>query len=126
MLCLLTGVAGSGKTHTKHLLFGKNPPEVRASREASLTIIVCKTGEQFQEVNINVLDKVLATEIASGINLEKRTFLLVLLVLELNQVEGERVQELVHNLPAINPLSNPTPYIPQYGASPDNIVQQLT
>ena len=77
MVCLLTGIAGSGKTHTKHLLFKKSPPENRTSTDLAerpvRAVIVSKTGEQFQEVNIDELDKILANEIAAGIRLENRT-----------------------------------------------------
>ena len=31
VVCLLVGVAGAGKTHTKHLLFRWTPPEFRNS-----------------------------------------------------------------------------------------------
>ena len=64
VVCLLIGVAGSGKTHTKHLLFKKNPPKNRTSTPIAerpvRAVIVCRTGEQFQEVNIDELDHILA------------------------------------------------------------------
>ena len=31
VVCLLVGVVGAGKTHTKHLLFRWDPPECRHS-----------------------------------------------------------------------------------------------
>jgi len=116
VLCLLTGVAGSGKTHTKHLLFGKNPPEDRTSTPLAerpvRAVIVCKTSEQFQEVNIDELDKVLANEIAAGVQLENRTSLLCATCFG-NTVEGGvGPQSRLHS----NPLSIHTSHTPHYKA----------
>ena len=107
MVCLLTGIAGSGKTHTKHLLLKKKPPKNRTSTDLAerpvRAVIVSKMGEQFHEVNIDELDKILANEIAAGIRLRNRTSLLCATCFG-NQAEGESMQSL---LPT-NPLSNPT------------------
>ena len=116
VLCLLTGVAGSGKTHTKHLLFGKNPPEDRTSTPLAerpvRAVIVCKTSEQFQEVNIDELDKALANEIAAGVQLENRTSLLCATCFG-NTVEGGvGPQSHLHS----NPLSIHTSHTPHYRA----------
>ena len=111
MVCLLTGIAGSGKTHTKHLLFKKSPPENRTGTDLAerpvRAVIVSKTGEQFQEVNIDELDKILANEIAAGIRLENRaSFPCPTGFVNQAQDESVGISPCSH-LPS-NALSNPT------------------
>ena len=78
MVCLLVGVAGTGKTHTKNLLFGWAPPEFRDSTPLAArpiqAIRVRKStqGGQLQEVDPDQLDKMLADTVATGVTLEKR------------------------------------------------------
>ena len=79
MVCLLVGVAGAGKTHTKHLLFRWAPPESRNSTPLAarpLQAIRVRTnaqGGQLQKVDPDQLDKILADTVAKGgVRLEKR------------------------------------------------------
>ena len=72
VVCLLVGVAGAGKTHTKHLLFRWAPPESRNSTPLAarpLQAIRVRTstqGGQLQEVDPDQLDKILADTVAKG------------------------------------------------------------
>ena len=82
VVCLLVGVAGAGKTHTKHLLFRWAPPESRnstplAARPVQAIRIRASTqGGQLQEVTPDQLDKILADTVAKGgVSLERTTFL---------------------------------------------------
>ena len=79
VVCLLVGVAGAGKTHTKHLLFGWAPPEFRnstplAARPVQAIRVRANTqGGQLQEVDPEQLDQILAGTVAKGgVPLEKR------------------------------------------------------
>ena len=79
MVCLLVGVAGAGKTHTKHLLFGWAPPEFRNSTPLAakpiqaIRVRASTQGGQLQEVNLEQLDQILADTVAKGgVPLEKR------------------------------------------------------
>ena len=81
VVCLLVGVAGAGKTHTKHLLFRWAPPESRNSTPLAarpLQAIRVRTstqGGQLQEVDPDELDKILACTVADGgVPLENTTF----------------------------------------------------
>ena len=78
-MCLLVGVAGTGKTHTKHLLFGWAPPESRNSTPLAarplkaIRVRANAQGGQLQEVDPDQLDKILADTVAKGgVHLEKR------------------------------------------------------
>ena len=79
VVCLLVGVAGAGKTHTKHLLFRWAPPESRnstplAARPVRAIRISTQDG-QLQEVDPDELDKILASTVAKGgVPLEKGNF----------------------------------------------------
>ena len=79
VVCLLVGVAGAGKTHTKHLLFRWAPPECRNSTPVAvrpvqaIRVQVTTQSGQLQEVDPDQLDKVLASTVASGVFLEKMT-----------------------------------------------------
>ena len=82
VVCLLVGVAGAGKTHTKHLLFGWAPPEFRnstplAARPVQAIRVRASTqGGQLQEVDPEQLDQILADTVAQGgVPLEKRKFI---------------------------------------------------
>ena len=70
VVCLLVGVAGAGKTHTKHLLFRWAPPESRNSTPLAVrpihAIRVGTQGEQLQEIDRNQLDQILAGTVAKG------------------------------------------------------------
>ena len=79
MVCLLVGVAGAGKTHTKHLLFRWAPPESRNSTPLAarpiqaIRVRASTQGGQLQEVDPDQLDKILADTVAKGgVPLEKR------------------------------------------------------
>ena len=81
VVCLLIGVAGAGKTHTKHLLFGWAPPEFRnstplAARPVQAIRVRASTQSgQLQEVDPEQLDQILADTVAKGVPLEKRKFI---------------------------------------------------
>ena len=72
VVCLLVGVAGAGKTHTKHLLFRWAPPESRnstplAARPVQAIRVRASTqGGQLQEVDPDQLDQILASTVAEG------------------------------------------------------------
>ena len=81
-MCLLVGVAGAGKTHTKHLLFKWAPPESRNSTPLAarpvqaIRVRTSTQGGQFQEVGPDQLDKILADTVAKGgVPLEKGKFM---------------------------------------------------
>ena len=71
-MCLLVGVAGAGKTHTKHLLFRWDPPESRDSTPLAarpvqaIRVCVGTQGGQLQEVKPDQLDQILACTVAKG------------------------------------------------------------
>ena len=78
-MCLLVGVAGAGKTHTKHLLFRWAPPALRNSTPLAarpiqaIRVRASTQGGQLQEVDLDQLDKILADTVAKGgVPLEKR------------------------------------------------------
>ena len=78
-MCLLVGVAGAGKTHTKHLLFKWAPPESRdstplAARPVRAVRVINRKNGQLQEVNFDQLGKTLADAVANGVHLNKRTW----------------------------------------------------
>ena len=82
VVCLLFGVAGAGKTHTKHLLFRWAPPECRNSTPLAVRPVqavrvrTSTQGEQLQEVGPDQLDKILADTVAKGgVPLVKKSFL---------------------------------------------------
>ena len=56
VVCLLVGVAGAGKTHTKHLLFRWTPPESRNSTPIAerpvRAVRVSANCEHLQEVTL--------------------------------------------------------------------------
>ena len=79
VVCLLVGVAGAGKTHTKHLLFRWTPPEFRNSTPLAakpvqaIRVRANTQGGQLQEVDPEQLDQILAGTVAKGcVLLEKR------------------------------------------------------
>ena len=80
-VCLLVGVAGAGKTHTKHLLFRWAPPELRDSTPLAarpiqaIRVRASLQGGQLQEIDLDQLDKILAATVATGVPLEKRKFI---------------------------------------------------
>ena len=71
-MCLLVGVAGAGKTHTKHLLFGWAPPEFRDSTPLAarplqaIRIRAGTQGGQLQEIDLDQLDEIIAATVAKG------------------------------------------------------------
>ena len=81
VVCLLVGVAGAGKTHTKHLLFGWAPPKYRNSTPLAvrpvqaIRVQVPTQSGQLQEVDPDQLDKVLACTVAKGAFLENVNFI---------------------------------------------------
>ena len=81
MVCLLVGVAGAGKTHTKHLLFRWAPPESRNSTPLAarpihaIRVRTSTQGGQLQEVEPDQLDQILAGTVAKGgVPLERKPF----------------------------------------------------
>ena len=81
-MCLLVGVAGAGKTHTKHLLFRWAPPETRNSTPLAtrpiqaIRVRASTQGGQLQEIDPDQLDKILADTVAKGgVPLEKKKFI---------------------------------------------------
>ena len=78
VVCLLVGVAGAGKTHTKHLLFRWAPPLSRNSTPLATrpvqAVRVRKQGGQLQEVKPDQLDQILACTVAKGgVPLERKS-----------------------------------------------------
>ena len=77
VVCLLVGVAGAGKTHTKHLLFRWDPPECRHSTPIAVrpvrAVRVSTQSGKLQEVDPDQLDEMLAATVAAGVPLEKMT-----------------------------------------------------
>ena len=80
VVCLLVGVAGAGKTHSKHLLFGWTPPEFRNSTPLAvrpvqaIRVQASTQGGQLQEVDPEQLDKILADTVAKGgVPLERKS-----------------------------------------------------
>ena len=81
VVCLLVGVAGAGKTHTKHLLFRWAPPKYRnsiplAARPVQAIRVRASTqGGQLKEVKPDQLDKIIAGTVAKGgVPLERKSF----------------------------------------------------
>ena len=81
VVCLLVGVAGAGKTHTKHLLFRWAPPELRNSTSLAarpiraIRVRTSTQGGQLQEVKPDELDQILAGTVAKGgVPLERASF----------------------------------------------------
>ena len=82
VVCLLFGVPGAGKTHTKHLLFRWAPPESRNSTSLAarpvqaIRVRASTQGGQLHEVDPDQLDQILADTVAKGgIPLQKKSFL---------------------------------------------------
>ena len=80
VVCLLIGVAGAGKTHTKHLLFRWAPPPFRESTSLATkpvqAIRISTLDGQLQEVDPDQLDQIIADTVAKGgVLLEKRRFI---------------------------------------------------
>ena len=82
VVCLLVGVAGAGKTHTKHLLFRWAPPESRNSTPLAvrpvqaIRVQVSTQSGQLQEVDPDQLDEILASTVAKGgVPLENASFI---------------------------------------------------
>ena len=82
VVCLLFGVPGAGKTHTKHLLFRWVPPEFRNSTPLAarpiqaIRVRACTQGGQLQEIDPDQLDQILADTVAKGgVSLKKKSFL---------------------------------------------------
>lgn len=76
-LCLLSGAAGSGKTHVKLLLFGKKPPTLRQSTPLAMAPVraisfarVDASEEKWYEVDDNNQSQMLADALAAGISLD--------------------------------------------------------
>ena len=76
VVCLLIGVAGTGKTHTIHLLLQKDPPGQRNStplvERPVRAVRVSERGGKLQEVTAEELDEIVADAVAAGVPLEKK------------------------------------------------------
>ena len=81
VVCLLVGVAGAGKTHTKHLLFRWDPPKSRNSTPLAvrpvqaIRVLAREEGGELQEVDPDQLDAILASRVATGVSLENSAFI---------------------------------------------------
>ena len=81
VVCLLVGVAGAGKTHTKHLLFRWAPPEFRNSTPLAvrpvqaIRVRASSQSGRLQEVDPDELDKILASTVASGVPMDRKNSL---------------------------------------------------
>ena len=81
VVCLLVGVAGAGKTHTKHLLFRWAPPEFRNSTPLgvrpvqAIRVRASSQSGRLQEVDPEKLDKILASTVASGVPIDRKNSL---------------------------------------------------
>ena len=77
LVCLLIGVAGAGKTHTKHLLLRWAPPESTDSTPLAVrpvrTIRVSTQGGHLQEISLDELDARLAATVTKGVDLDKNS-----------------------------------------------------
>ena len=77
LVCLLIGVAGAGKTHTKHLLLGCPPPESTDSTPLAVrpvrAIRVSTQGGHLQEISPDELDAILAGIVTEGVRLNKNS-----------------------------------------------------
>ena len=109
VVCLLVGVAGAGKTHTKHLLFGWAPPDTRNSTPLAVRPVqairvgVSTQSGQLQEVDPDQLDKILACTVAKGVFLEKVTSIHNLCCnLMKKQIKSPGISEPKHPLPHSN------------------------
>ena len=75
LVCLLIGVAGAGKTHTKHLLLRRDPPEPRNSTSIAVrpvrAIRVSTQDGHLKEITPDELDAILAGIVARGVSLKK-------------------------------------------------------
>lgn len=71
IMSLLMGSAGVGKTHTKHIIFGKLPPPIRHSTHLAerpvRALRVSITGEEWHEVDNEEHDRILANAMAIGL-----------------------------------------------------------
>ena len=81
VVCLLVGVAGAGKTHTKHLLFRWAPPDFRNSTPLAarpvqaIRVLPSEEGGELHEVDPDQLDEILASAVATGVSLENTTYI---------------------------------------------------
>ena len=96
MVCLLVGVAGTGKTHTKHLLFRWPPPEVRDSTPLAArpvqAIRVSTQDGQLKEVDPDQLDQIIASTVANGgVPLERKSFFPNLFYCKCNQTTSAEI-----------------------------------
>ena len=71
IISLLMGSAGVGKTHTKHIIFGKLPPPIRHSTHLAerpvRALRVSITGEEWHEVDDEEHDRIVADAMAIGL-----------------------------------------------------------
>ena len=76
IVSLFLGVAGAGKTHTKHLILEKPPPQIRRSTPLAVrpvrAIRITTTGEDWEEINDEDVDEMVADAIVAGVPLGKR------------------------------------------------------
>ena len=108
VVCLLVGVAGAGKTHTKHLLFRWAPPEVRNSTPLAArpvqAIRVSTQDGQLQEVDPDQLDQIIASTVANrGGPLERKSFFPNLFCCKCNQTTSAEICP-----PSVNPYLSGT------------------
>ena len=71
IVSLFLGAAGAGKTHTKHLILKKPPPEIRRSTPLAVrpvrAIRITSTGEDLEEIDDEDLDEMVADAIVAGL-----------------------------------------------------------
>ena len=125
VVCLLVGVAGAGKTHTKHLLFRWAPPEFRNSTPLAvrpvqaIRVRASTQGGQLQEVGPEELDQILADTVAKGgVPLEKR-FIQQLFCCKCNNQTTSTGLSTEINLPSEN-------QIPSTGINPSSSLHSST
>ena len=116
VVCLLVGVAGAGKTHTKHLLFKWAPPETRNSTPLAvrpvqaIRVRASSQSGQLQEVDPDELDKILASTVASGVSMDRKNSLQNLCCIRLQkQTESTGISPSSHS------HGNPASETPSYG-----------
>ena len=124
VVCLLFGVAGAGKTHTKHLLFRWAPPEFRNSTPLAvravqaIRVLASTQGGQLQEVYPDQLYQILADTVAKGgIPLEKKSFL--------GKYKIESSKGITPPPPSLGTIEHPSHLLDVYESPPSTYHSEL-